>query len=218
MSPDAAAVAAYEALRRKEWEAVVDAAVGVVAPDRPALEARGAAFAAQALRELGRIDEAERAAARAVSLAKRAGDTAGVAQLRALHAEILQRVAAARAVEAERARDAPLADTPDDALLAGVPAADQPALLVRKAGALADAGRGPDALAAAERAREAARLVHNPREEVLALLTAARVDDPARWIREAHTVADATDDMNLITAVAKAARAARITLAAPSFG
>ena len=92
MTPDAAAVAAFEALRRKDWAAALALADSVHVPDRPALGARVAAFRAQALQALGRLDDAERAAAAAVQLAKRAGDVAGVAQLRALHASILPAV------------------------------------------------------------------------------------------------------------------------------
>lgn len=219
MTPDAAAVAAFEALRRKDWAAALAHAEAVHAPERPALEARAAAFRAQALRELGRVEEAERAAAAAVQLARRAGDTSGVSQLRALHASILQGVTAMRLAAQEQARDAPLADTPDEALLADLAGAERAAALVRKASALADAGRTEDALAAAARAGEEARRTGTPREEVLALLCAARVaPDPAAPIHAAHAIADATDDMNLVTAVAKAARAAGVPLAAPRFG
>ncbi len=219
MNPDEAALLAFDALKRGDWAAALAAAERVTAPDRPALEARAAAYRAQALRELGRVEEAERAAAGAVQLAKRAGDTSGVSQLRALHASILQGLAATRAAEQERAHDARLADVPDDVLLGELSGAERAAALVRKAGALADAGRADEAIATATNAREEARRAGAPREEVLALLCMARVaPDPAPPIHAAHAVADAADDMNLVTAVARAARAAGVPLAAPRFG
>lgn len=219
MTPDTRAVAAFEALRREAWAEALAHAEAISAPDRPALAARAAAYRAQALRELGRLEDAERAAADAVQLAKRAGDTSGVSQLRVLHASILQGVTATRLAAQEQARDAPLADTADEVLLAPHRGPDRAAALVRKACALADAGRRDEALAAAARAGEEAHRTGTPREEVLALLCAARVaDDPAASIHAAHAVADAADDMNLVTAVAKAAKAAGVTLAAPRFG
>ncbi len=219
MTAEEAALAAFAALRRRDWAGAVAAAEDVRAPDRPALEARGAAYRAQALRELGRLDEAERAAAAAVQLAKRAGDVDGVAQLRGLHASILAGVAATRAAAQERARDATLADQPDDALIAGLTGAERAAALVRKAGALADAGRAEECLAVTTRAVAEARAAGTPREEVLALLCAARVAvDPAVPIGAAHMVADMASDMNLVTAVARAARAAGVALAQPRFG
>ena len=50
--------------------------------------------------------------------------------------------------------------------------------------------------------------------EVLALLSIARTspDEAARRIAEAHAVADASDDMNLVSAVARAARAAGVPI------
>lgn len=219
MTPDEAALAAFDALRRRDWPAALSAAEALRAPDRPALEARGAAYRAAALRELGRVDEAERAAAAAVQLAKRAGDVDGVTQLRALHASILAGVAATRAAAKERAQDATLADVADDTLIAALTGPERAAALVRKAGALADAGDAAGCLAVTARAVAEARAAASPREEVLAWLCAARVAaDPAEPIGAAHAVADASSDMNLVTAVARAARAAGVALTPPTFG
>ncbi|MDP2308997.1 MAG: hypothetical protein Q8P18_23440 [Pseudomonadota bacterium] len=219
MTPDEAALAAFAALRRRDWSAAIEAAEALRAPDRPALEARGAAYRAAALRELGRLDEAERAAAAAVQLAKRAGDVEGVTQLRALHASILAGVAATRVAAKERAQDAALANVADDTLIAGLTGTERAAALVRKAGALADVGDVAGCLAVTARAVAEARAFASPREEVLALLCAARVAaDPSVPISAAHAAADASSDMNLVTAVARAARAAGVVLAPPGFG
>lgn len=219
MTPDEAALAAFDALRRRDWPGALAAADALRAPDRPALEARGAAYRAAALRELGRIDEAERAAAAAVQLARRAGDKGGVADLRALHASILAGLAATRAAAKERAQDAALATVADDTLLSGLTGAERAAALVRKAGALADAGDVAACLQVTTRAVAEARDSASSREEVLAWLCAARVAaDPSVPIAAAHAIADASNDMNLVTAVARAARAAGVTLVPPSFG
>ncbi len=67
-------------------------------------------------------------------------------------------------------------------------------------------------------ALDAARAEDNPREQVLSLLALARI--PARTdasIRTAARVADRTNDRNLVTAVAHAARAAGVALAPKVF-
>jgi tetratricopeptide (TPR) repeat protein len=220
VDPDEALLAAFAALRRHDPAAVLAALDGLRAPTRPGLEARAAAYRAQALRSLGRLDEAERAAADAVQLARRADDPAGVEQLRVLHASILAGLAATRAATVERTRDAVLADTSDDVLLAGCTGAERAAALVRKAGALTDAGRLAEALACAARARAEAQAAGSPREEVLGWLCAVRAapDDAHALLASAHAVADAANDANLVTAVAQAARAAGVALAPPAFG
>lgn len=204
---------AYQALQRG------DAAAALAAlPGPGGGGARAEAYRAQALRTLGRLDEADSAAAAAIALARQAGDVEGVAQLRELRASIVASLAAERVAAAERARDAGLATTPVATLLAG--AADGPERarrLLRRAGALADAGNLAEATRTARIARDEAE--DDPRESVLALLSMARTDRAGaeRWIRDAHAVADASDDMNLVTAVAHAARAAGVVLAPPDW-
>jgi hypothetical protein len=189
---------AFESLRRRDAEGALAALEGFSADD-PGRAARAAGYRAQALRTLARVDEAERAAAEAVRLAKRAGDADGVAALRQLHASILASVAAVRAAAQQAA-----GDTSDGS--------------VGRVLELAKAGRSEEATHLACVIRDRARAAGDAREEVLALLAAARAGDPHRWIREAHAVADASDDQNLVTAVAQAARAAGVRLDAPRFG
>lgn len=194
------------ALRRRDWAGALAAleAAGE-------LGTHGLAWRAQALEGLGRLEEAERAAAEAVRSARRAEDAAGLAALRPLHARILGAIAARRQVETRREQDRVLADTPDDTLLAGAEDdAERAARLVRKGNALADLGRGAEARDVLERARALAG--PSPRETVLALLGLARVDDADRWVREAAAFADREGDPNLVTAVAHAARAAGVRL------
>lgn len=215
---------AYAALRGGRHAAALALLDGLSFPDRPAAAARVASFRAQALDGLGRLPEAERAAAASVRLARAAGDDDGVATTRALHARLLASLAATESATRARAADVPLADTPDDLLLAsaaeGTPGTSpRAAILIRKANALADAQRTDEALRTARRAEEEARLAGDPRETVFALLCQLRVApaDATPLLHRAHAVADAADDMNLITAVARAARAAGVVLAAPGF-
>jgi hypothetical protein len=55
-------------------------------------------------------------------------------------------------------------------------------------------------------------LADSPRDRVLAALTLARCETPEAWVTRAHEVADASDDQNLLTAVAKAAKASGVVL------
>lgn len=220
MDEEAALLAAYGALRAGDAAGAL-AALDGVKPTTPANQARVAAWRAQALRTLGRVDDAERAVAEAVRLAKAAGDVDGVKQLRELQASILASLAATRTAESERAKDAALADTAMLALLSGAAdGAERAARLVRKAGALLDGGRRDEARRVACIAVDEARAADAPRERVLALLALARIDPDhaAARILDAHAVADAANDENLVTAVAHAARAAGVRLPPPEFG
>ena len=213
--PDAVARAGFEALRQKDWTGVLTALGDLEVPDRPLLDARLHGWRAQAFRALNRLDEAERAIGRAIRQARVGGDAKGVAELRSLQAGILAALAAARTVEVERARDAALADLDEATLLAEVAPDERAALLVRQGSALADAGRSAEAATVAKRAED---LATNARDRVLALLLRARVTPPEAPIRAAHAIADAEGDHDLLTAVAHAARAAKVTLLAPEFG
>lgn len=212
--------AAYTALREGRFQDALDALDALALADRPGAQGRVHAFRAQALEGLGRVEEAERQAADAVRFARKAGEDEGVAAVRALHQRLLQGLAAKKAAAAESAADAPLADTPDEVLLARTEdAAARAALLVRKANALVDAGRRDEAVSVIHLAVSWARRASDPREEVFARLCEVRATpgEAARILAEAHAVADTADDFNLITAVARAARAAGVRLAPPTF-
>jgi hypothetical protein len=195
---------AWAALRRGDAEGCLRLLATVDDPD-PRAVGRAHAWRAQALRELGRVEEAEREIFAAIRVAKSIGDTEGVASLRPLQQSILASAAAIATAQRQRAEDRARLDRPLEAL------GDEDRL--RKAALLVDDGQ-----------IEAARttLAHvegtDARTRVLVLLTAARFDDPEGKIRAAHEIADAADDQNLITAVAQAARAAAVSLAPPSFG
>lgn len=156
------------------------------AEGRPRLVARLYAWTAQARLFVGDAKGAWAAVTRAVRAARQAGDAGAIPSLRALQAQ------AAIALQAAQAPPNP-PDTPLSRALAAFDAGD-----LERGEALARA-----ALAAAT----------NPRDEVLALLALGRVPREA-WasIRRAAQVADASGDMNLVAAVARAARAAGVDL------
>ena len=157
--------------------------------DEPLLTARVHAWLAQAHLATGDLVEASRAARAAITAAKAGGDTAGVEQLRGL----LGQITLARQAAATQANEPPpLPDTP-----------------VARASAALDAGRNDEGEALALTARAAAQADGDAREEVLALLALARVPHRTREaLLAARDVADDSDDMNLVTAVAHAADAA----------
>jgi hypothetical protein len=212
-----------EALRRGDPSGALLRLDAMGAPLEPALDARAAAYRAQALRALARTDEAEQAIHRALRLAKQAGDVDGVAQLRPLQASILASVAARRTAELEAAKDAHLCDASEDALFEGaMSTTERAARLIRRSEARMHAGRTEEARADLVAARDLASgvLPTAAREAVFARLGLARIDpsDAAAHLHAAHAVADESDDMNLITAVAQAARASGVKLIRPGFG
>lgn len=196
---------AYQLLQRGEAAgalAALDALGSQTGPD----EARRLAWRAQALRALGRAEEGAREVIAAIRVAKALGDAPAVAELRALHADLARSVAALRAAEAGARADQALA-AQDDADL------DADARL-RKALVLHAAG---DVAAAARLARAVAAEAAGPKEQVLARLALARIEGDATALHEAHALADAADDQNLLTAVAQTARQLGLALAAPEF-
>ena len=190
------ALAALDSLGEPGWAALP-----------PAEAARAHAYRAQALRGVGRVEEAAREVIHAIRFAKAEGDSESVAALRALHTEISASVASVRLAEAGRLADAALISAPDATL-------DAEGLL-RKAAALADSGAAAEAESVTRLALASAS---TPREVVLAHLALARLTRDEALIHAAHSVADAADDHNLITAVAHAARALGVRIGPPSFG
>jgi hypothetical protein len=214
----------WRALRESRWEDVL-ACVARVPDDAPSeVRARAEAWRAQALRALGRVQEAADAVRDAVRHARVAGDAEGVRVLRALQEGIHASLAAARVAEAGRAEDRILLDLDDAALLAGASEdTERVARCIKRAQAQLDAGR----LEAAEASLALGTRHASPddlRGRVLLDLAAARLanargnpDEVRARVLAAHALADAHDDMNLVTAVAHAARAAGIVLRPPPF-
>lgn len=152
--------------------------------------ARANAWRAQAAMDLGRYDEATRSLRLALRQLRALGDAEGLAALAPLQQDLFARRAAV-------ASQGPLPDTPLGRALAAM-----------------DAGDWARGEALALEAAAAADAEADPREQVMARLALARVPGRAEAaIHEAAALADASDDRNLVTAVARAARAADVVLA-----
>lgn len=196
---------AYAALVRDDPPAALAALAGADT-STPGRAARHAAYTAQALQRLGRAREADRAYEEAIRLARAAGDDDGVRALRQLRHSLVPSLVALDTADCSAAADRALLGEPDDGLDADA--------LVRKANAALHAGLSEVAAASAAAARTRAT---SAREMVLAILAEAGARPELRevLIHEAHAIADADGDTNLVAAVGRAARAASVTLRPP---
>lgn len=199
--PDVEAV--YRALLAKAYDEVLAATELVDGDEAPRL----LAYRAQALRAMGRPREGLGLLIQAIRITKAKGDTASTTTLRALHADLARSAAALDEAERARQADAHLRHATPDGLDSDT--------LVRKAQTHLDAGDAPGAIVAAQLAVARA---HSPRDAVLAHLALARATGGAEHVHAAHAVADDSNDPNLVTAVAHAARALRVALRPPTFG
>ena len=195
---DELAVALVQALAHQDGDQALalSVALGPIIEDRPQQAARHAAWTAQAHLLRGEHDLARSSIKHAIALAQIAGEDDALPGLRQLQAQIFQ---SKTAVEASA--NAPLPDT-----------------TLGQACMALDKGEIEEGARLARAARTQAQATGDVREEVLALLALARVpgqEDSA--IRAAHDVADSASDRNLITAVARAARAASVALPTKQF-
>lgn len=191
LDADQLALRIYRHLQAGRAQAVLDGvgAALVAAEGRPALAARLRAWEAQAAASRGDGKRARAALRAAHGLATAIGDEQGIAAVTELRSQLMHTLLARRP-------PAELADTP-----------------VARANRAVDAGDEASGLELAREARNQARRAGDAREEVLALLVEARVAGHAEQaIRTAAAVADRSNDRNLVTAVAHAARAAGVDL------
>ena len=190
---DELAVALVQALARQDADKAITLSelLFPMTQGRPGLQARVAAWAAQAHQLNGDLDSALTHIRDAISLAQAAGETDAISPLRQLKASIVSGRAAIAA-----AMQAPLPDTPVGRALTEI-----------------DKGNNEEGGKLARQARLLAQSEGNYRDEVLALLALARIpgqEDSA--IRAAYLVADESDDKNLVTAVSRAANTAKVEL------
>ena len=195
---DEIAVALVQALARQDADEALtlSEALSPLIGDRPALQARHAAWTAQAYQIRGDLKKAAETIRQAIKLAQIAGDTDAIPALKTLKAAIVT-----GKVAQQNAADLPLPDTQLGQAVAAI-----------------DAGDIETGLSLARQARIEAQALGNARDEVFSLLALARVqgqEDSA--IRTAFTVADASNDKNLVTAVARAAKAANVALPKKKF-
>jgi len=191
MNVDEIAELAYRSLQSGEHQAALSACDQAIAlaNERPKLQARIHAWRAQALSGLHRYKEAQGAALRGLSMARRCGDTQGVEPLRAIHRDIAARLAVLeKPVHSEQ--------TPLTYALAAFDRSDLSSGIQYALEALSEA--------------EASGL---SRDLVLAYLALARAPNEAPTaILSAYHIAQESGDMNLISAVARAATSAQISL------
>lgn len=198
--------------RPEEARRVLEQALAAGPP--PSDAARVASLLGQARLELDDAEGARVALETALRLARRA-DPAALPQIRLLHGRAVAALAARADLDRRRELARAVNEVSLEELLAGVTDADEAIqVLVRKADAALDAG---EVVAGVGFAREALRqaelrVEQAPRGAVLARLCLARAETPELHVRAAAAVADASDDSNLVTAVAHAARAAGIVL------
>lgn len=188
-----------EHLKKEEGAPVLALAGEALAAskDSPALRARVLAWLGQAEMFEKNYKGASQAVRQAIALAQQNGDAQGVNQLKSLLAQItMRRQAALQAVPPAELVDTPLFRA-DAAITRGEHEEGE-----RLARALiADARERGDA-----------------REQVLGLLAIARIPGKAAdSIAAAAEIADRSEDMNLVTAVAHAAKAAGVEIAPKVF-
>ncbi len=211
-----AAVAALRAGRDAEAIGPLERALSMGLS--PELAPRARSLMAQALTGLGRLGEAQEQVDAAIRQARALGDREGLGQLRQLSGRI--RAAAAARREAAR-RAAGTAATPLRELLdPQAPPLEQAMVLIRKADAELDAGRAAAGSFLARRALELASAGEGgDRERVYALLALARAA-PQRaeeLLSRALAIADEANNQAMITAVARAAKAAGVAFAPREF-
>ncbi len=198
MSVDALALEVYRRLQADDPRGALALAADALplTAGRPGLEARLRCWSAQAHIELGAFKPAREALRAALAVAQAAGDPDGESAVAQLRLQLSARQ-----------------------LAAAPPAAELPDTPVGRAAAAFDRGDPEAGARLAREARAAAAAVGDPREEVMALLALARAPGEAEAaVREAADVADRSNDMNLVTAVARAARAAGVALPPLIFG
>lgn len=189
---DADALTAYRLLQsgdtveaRKLLETLLPQAAG-----RPGLEGRLHAWGAQACLALQDPKAARRHLSASLRLARAASDAEALEALAPLQQAVFAAMTAA-------ARPTPEPKTP-----------------AARAVAAYDAGRPDEGAALAREARRLAQAAGDAKEEVVALLALARTPALAgASLHAAAEVADTSGDRNLVTAVAKACRAAGVVLA-----
>lgn len=194
---DDLALQVYRALQRRAPEAAarLGPAALAAATGRPRLQGRLHAWIAQAQDQLGAGKAARTHLRAALKIARTLDDPEELAALRPLQEQIVSRVVSANA-----------------------PAPAPPVTGAGRASAAFDAGEPDLGERLARAALADARASGDERETVLALLALARHPDQCESaIREAAAYADGTNDRNLVTAVAHAARAAGVHLAAKVF-
>ncbi len=204
---------ALQALRAGRWAQGQELLEELLAqPQPPTVEGPLRGMHAQRLLELDRCEEAKDELRHAMRIAKALGDQGAIDALRALNGRVYAQLAhqreQARLAAAQRSE---LARPLDEQLAQATSPAERCSVLLARANADQD-------LELAERARQEAEQA-GPRERVLSRLCLARLRprEAETMLREAHAIADAAEEPQLVAAIAQAARAAGVDFATHVF-
>lgn len=195
--PDSLALTAYQRLSQGNNDGAIesiDDALARLGEERPGLRARLWGWRCQAHLNQRDAQQAITAVREGLRAARDAGDVNGLKALRDLQSQAMAMAAALKVT-------APTDDAPLSQAIRALEAGKEQLGEILALGALAHA-----------------RKEGTPRDVVFAYLTLARV--PRRTeaaILDAHRYADTTSDKNLVTAVARAASAAGVTIAPKVF-
>ncbi len=211
---------AHRALERSAWEdALSDILIALEETEDEALTGRLHGWHAQALHGLGRHGEARSAVRLALATARRLGDPDAETPLRALHARITQALGADRAREhrhQEALRQVQL--SLPDLLAAAHDGRARAEVLLERADALFETGHSEKAMEIAKRGLSEAPQ-NATREQVLLRLCLLRgpIPNPEEVLNQALAMAEEADNLTLISAVARTARAHGLPLPEHTF-
>jgi hypothetical protein len=172
------------------------------------IRARALSLYAQALLESGRPAEADAPCREALGLLRRLRDREGVDEVRALQDRVVRAITEAKDATSRLEEARRVAELPIEALLSEAASpGERAAVLVRKAQALADAGREEEAADLAFAGLDVARAHAEVTWEVFARLVLARVEPglAEQQIHAAHAAAVAADELNLVSTIAHTA-------------
>ena len=185
-------------------------------PELADVRARLCSLYAQALLESGQLDEAALWVRKALRAVSKSGDSAGKTQIRALQGQIVGAIADAEGARRRAEERNEVAQTPVDVLLraANTPA-EQSAILVKKASAIADE-RKDEAAALFLRAQTLADQSEDLREQVFARLGLAGVKPELAkvLVLESQALAEARQEYTLLSTIAQ--EASRLGVALPA--
>lgn len=179
------------------------------------IRARACSLHADALLSLGRVDEADRWCRESIRILRRLRDEAGLREVRAVQDRIVKAMVEAREQARRDSERARIAATSIEDLLDGVSdPAERSDIFAKKSGALIDEGRLDEAVPYAEEAVRLSLGVDAATTEVMARITLARArrDDARAELVRAWERAEAADEFNLVSLVARAAEVIEVEL------
>jgi tetratricopeptide (TPR) repeat protein len=179
------------------------------------VKARVFSLLAQALMHDGQTQQATVWIRKALRIVRALKDKDGLAEVRNLQSDVMASIMAEQQEQLRSRELLALASLSiDEVRKRGDGPAQQASWLIKKANAEIEASRCDVALAVAQEALGLAELAQDVREQVLALLSAARAapESAHGHLHQAWQVAERANEFTLIGAVARAAEASDVTL------